>query len=73
MSEFIVVGAFGVMGLTKQGVGLRFGIRRATVATVFESRRDALKAIRLTERDRRTNYPDEKPWLNMKIVRLVKA
>jgi len=70
---YIVVGAFGHMALSGRKEGLFFGKRRDTVATVFPSRSTALAAISTTERKRKLDYPDEVPWLNMRVVRLMDA
>ncbi len=67
---YIVVGHSGVMALSRLAPGLFFSIGRGMVATVFRNRAEAKMAIRITERERKRDYPDETPWLRMRIVRL---
>jgi hypothetical protein len=71
---FIVVGDLGVMAQGRDG-GLYFGVRRATVATVFDCRAAAKQAIRATAKERKeagyeANFAKH---FGVRIVRLERA
>lgn len=63
---FIIVGCLGPMAMTKRG--LRFAVRRGTVATVFPTRQSAALEVRLIHAERRKQSMVR---IAMRIVRLI--